>query len=96
MISGLRSQLNLQTRELKHVKVQLNKAGGQPGKRTILDSEDMALKELWNADLLRDEIRQWKQKLNQEREDKQLLKIEMNRLRKYLASLKNQPPATVG
>jgi len=42
-----------------------------------MDTEDLAIKDLWNPETLRDEIRILKNKLNEEKEEKSELKLQI-------------------
>jgi len=62
-------------REVKYLKVEIGKLKKGKGEKRELDSEDLALKDLKKPEYLKDEIWKLKEKMNEEKEEKQELKL---------------------
>ena len=85
IIAELRSQMDLASWEIKYLKVSHIK---KTKHNSTLETTDLAIKALSEPERLKEQIHHLKQRMLSEKEEKKELQIALNRLRKYLQSLK--------
>ena len=88
-ISRLRGSANLNEREIMYLKVCLAKqVPHKPVNSQFNLSNNVQISELNEVERLKDEILAQKRKIKREKEEKDELKIQFNRLRKYIGGMK--------